>query len=524
MRDLIRRYRICRLSFALYIFVLVAPAYAQLQPVWEITVGPDSVETLGGATLLRTGSLFLSVSNVHGTSAYYHIDDSGLHSIGHIEPEYQYPAGLELSSHGIAAVLSQQDVSSQLGLIELAQQQFQLSWILNSSYRSSYLHYTDFYDRYFYAGGVLNRSQACVEVLNRNGNTIWQDVLSVSEQEAIDVNDVAMNVVGNIYMPIIYSYNNTVRLLLRTYDVDGLFTTQQVYPAPPGLLMYARSCDIAVDGNVYLSGVFSLAENSVSSIVAFTPDGELIHSYGDGEFSKVITYTSDGGYFSVEGSFQYEPLTIRRYDASYTLLWENSFIVDDDNFITFYDSLIILDPSGYFYLIGSYEREIQNEYERNVFVAKFTGEQTDLALTVNNYGNDSSVPAPGRFYWHGELTNNTDSDITTDVWVIVRGPDGYPSEPLRIWSDITIPANSIYEADLRQNVPANAASGEYNYVVRAGAYSPDDPQHTIQAYFPITVTGGTDVVRDPPRMHGIVAAPFDEPAQVEITPEFKTTK
>lgn len=152
------------------------------------------------------------------------------------------------------------------------------------------------------------------------------------------------------------------------------------------------------------------------------------------------------------------------------------------------------------------------------YLEKFCLDPTDLEIAINPYSPDSRHPAPGRFFWHGTLTNNTDADIVTDVWVIVRGPDGYPSEPLRVWEDITVPANGIYEADLRQNIPADAASGEYNYIVRAGTYEPGDPQHTIQAYFPFAVTGGTEVNFDPPRVRGVVAAPFDGPivtAQVE---------
>ncbi len=215
-------------------------------------------------------------------------------------------------------------------------------------------------------------------------------------------------------------------------------------------------------------------------------------------------------------------LRLRRFDASWNLLWSYDYENNQFNYDEFFQVTPVVTSEGEIVLFGHFlVFDPWPDVEVGTFITKLSSVPTDLEIDISPISNVHGVPAPGRINWHGALTNNTDADIVTDVWVIVRGPDGYPSEPLRVWEDITVPANGFYEADLQQNVPADAASGEYNYILRAGTYEPGDPQHTIQAYFPLTVTGGTEVNLDPPRTRGVVAAPFERPKMVELAPELK---
>ncbi len=311
-------------------------------------------------------------------------------------------------------------------------------------------------------------------------------------------------------------------MFLLKYNLNGNLLNEYNYTDYRG----TRNIDLLPDGNMFLSVSSSddYPDLYLAGII-INQDAELVHEYIipeiEDEWDANIWLMPDGGYLTTTVRMDEYPdhtsILLDRYDANFSHLWQYDYDNHQQEYYYIYDYDVLIDSHGDIVLFGQAD-DVGYDEPEFVFLSKFTPDPTDLEITVDGYGDVSAVPAPGRFFWHGMLTNNTDADIVTDVWVIVRGPDGYPSEPLRVWQDITVPANGVYEADLRQNVPTDAASGEYNYILRAGTYDPDNPQHTIQAYFPLTVTGGPEVNLDPPRVRGVVAAPFDGPivtAQVE---------
>ncbi len=250
--------------------------------------------------------------------------------------------------------------------------------------------------------------------------------------------------------------------------------------------------------------------------IEITPDGDLLRTMEAPDVDNAINHKiwamPDGGYLATCTQYREYPqrsaIILTRYDATYTQLWQDDYSVSGFDYDEILDYDVIIHSDGHISLFGDLTNYEGSDCD---FLARLQPDPTDFEIAVDAYADVSAVPAPGRFFWHGTLTNNTDADITTDIWVIVRGPDGYPSEPLRVWENITVPANGVYEADLRQNIPADAASGEYNYILRAGTYEPGNPQHVVQDYFTLTVTGGTEVNLDPTRTRGVVAAPFDGP-------------
>ncbi len=290
--------------------------------------------------------------------------------------------------------------------------------------------------------------------------------------------------------------------------------------------MSPHAIEMMPDGNLFVKGTFYFTQDDANYAMILSPDGDLLTVWDDpytGDYwDNDVWLLPDGGFLSthigdIGQPFHYE-IEFICYDGSWNELWRNSEVDFERRYsaVNSYTGYITSDRSMLFY--GQFQH---GDYEWDALLLKYDLAPSDLEIDVFRYSN-RGVPAPGRFYWHGTLINNTDADINTAVWVLVRGPDGYPSEPLRVWEDITVPANGTYEADLRQNIPADAASGEYNYIVRAGLeYNPGQLQHSIQAYFPLTITGGAAVDLDPPRVRGVVAAPFEGPAMVELAPEVK---
>ncbi len=338
--------------------------------------------------------------------------------------------------------------------------------------------------------------------------------------------DIAANIAGIIYVPINYSntgMNNKV-YLVKTSQTGNIIDTTSYESTNNNSLHFAESINILCDGNLLLNGDFAIEPDLTYAALLLSPDGD-VHGYW-GDSRQRMQPLPDGGYIASIPDFDTnDQILMQRFNAMGTPIVDWTYTVEFEPAITSVeDPILLVTPDGETILYGKYTYMRPDfTFEDDLYAIKFAAWHTDLEIAIDRTCNLSAIPAPGRFFWRGVMTNNTNTDLTTDVWVIVRGPDGYPSEPLRVWEDIIVPANGVYEADLRQNVPADAASGEYNYIVRAGTYDPDNPQHTIQAYFPLTVTGGTEVDLDPPRTRGVVAAPFDGPQLVEIAPELKTT-
>ncbi len=338
-----------------------------------------------------------------------------------------------------------------------------------------------------------------------SGSLMWTTLLGgIVNQHCYSVNS---TVTGLIH-PVVTSYGIIV------YDISpsGTIEDSTVFIRQNGLSVHASyHSEVLPDGNLLIAGQLAMDADSMYSGLTLSPDGEIINYWGHQGMSL-------GPYFPLYGmpdggsiSYRHHDgsnLEFTRYDATGTPLftWDYYCTVEDCVYIE--RDIAAVSRLGEIVVFGEYG---VGEFETNVFLAKFSAGHTDLEISARPNRSLNSVHPPNRFTWHGTLTNNTDVDIVTDVWVIVRGPAGYPSESLRVWEDITVPANGTYEADLQQSIPANTASGEYNYIVRAGAYTDNGPQHTIQAFFPFTVTGGTEVDFDPPRHLDVVAAPFEGP-------------
>lgn len=80
-------------------------------------------------------------------------------------------------------------------------------------------------------------------------------------------------------------------------------------------------------------------------------------------------------------------------------------------------------------------------------------------------------PTGGHLRFEVELTNNTGSAVSTDVWTGAVLPDGSTFGPIILRQGVNLGPGATITRDLRQNVPANAPSGEYSYFILAGSFA-----------------------------------------------------
>jgi hypothetical protein len=96
------------------------------------------------------------------------------------------------------------------------------------------------------------------------------------------------------------------------------------------------------------------------------------------------------------------------------------------------------------------------------------------------------IPANGgSFGFNIQITNNEISPVTFDVWTEVLLPSGFTYGPI-LNRTLTLPAGNSVSRHLTQSIPANAPSGDYQYIAKVGN-APNDPWS--QDSFPFTKIG-----------------------------------
>lgn len=94
-----------------------------------------------------------------------------------------------------------------------------------------------------------------------------------------------------------------------------------------------------------------------------------------------------------------------------------------------------------------------------------------LTLTMDPDSTTLTVPANGgTISFHAELSNNSTSNISTDVWSGVILPDGSVYGPIILRTGMNLAPGAMTSRDMAQNVPASAPSGDYTYFFLAGSY------------------------------------------------------
>ncbi|MBD3234347.1 MAG: T9SS type A sorting domain-containing protein [candidate division Zixibacteria bacterium] len=116
------------------------------------------------------------------------------------------------------------------------------------------------------------------------------------------------------------------------------------------------------------------------------------------------------------------------------------------------------------------------------------GGQSEPDVAIDMIPDDPPIVVPpgGSFTYTGELVNNTNSQQTKDVWVMMDVP-GYGSYgPVMRMNNVPIGPNQTLSTGVTQNVPNFAPTGDYTYYAFDGDY-PDIKEDS--AWFNFTVSG-----------------------------------
>ncbi|MFH1861564.1 MAG: T9SS type A sorting domain-containing protein, partial [bacterium] len=107
----------------------------------------------------------------------------------------------------------------------------------------------------------------------------------------------------------------------------------------------------------------------------------------------------------------------------------------------------------------------------------------DLEATATPAISPVIIPAAGgSFDYNIFLANNTEYNVTADVWTLAIRPNGAETRSF-INVNITAPSSVQISRDRTQGIPGSAAPGTYQYVLRWGAYP---NQAWAESSFPFT--------------------------------------
>ncbi|MBD3234815.1 MAG: T9SS type A sorting domain-containing protein [candidate division Zixibacteria bacterium] len=129
---------------------------------------------------------------------------------------------------------------------------------------------------------------------------------------------------------------------------------------------------------------------------------------------------------------------------------------------------------------------LDNEFA-NMWLIKLYGEQSNQ-LTINMIPENPPivVPAGSSFTYTGEITNNTDLNLTTDIWIVADVPEyGYFGPVYRISNLALQPFETLTQISNAQEVPMDAPLGSYEYIAFCGDYP---NLITDSSYFNFVVT------------------------------------
>ncbi len=214
--------------------------------------------------------------------------------------------------------------------------------------------------------------------------------------------------------------------------------------------------------------------------------GEVIWSrtYGgeswDDAFS--VAETDDGGYvmtgWTQSFGARFFDIYILRMDSVGDTLWTRKYGLDGQD-----ESYSIRQTSDGGYIVTGI---LDGEFS-NMWLLKLYGEQSNQ-LTINIIPENPPivVPAGSSFTYTGEITNNTDGDLTTDIWIVVDVPGyGYLGPVYRINNLTLQPFETLTQISNAQEIPMDAPAGSYEYIAFCGDY----PNSIIDsAYFNFVVT------------------------------------
>ncbi len=460
---------------ALFITLAVTSS-AQLSTIWQSQIGGTEIDDFRAMAQLANGDIVASANGDNGVEFFrYDFEDGTLLDRVTI-PKVVTGAPLVALNEGRLLIgidlPDTYDQSSTYGEYDLAQG---FNWIIELDGRHQHLNPMS--EGRYVSGGTVASQQSTrhrVMKLNADGTTIWSVPMgSLGEigVEAIETSTEAIASVGtddsgNIHVYFLYANGN---LYLHTEITDYAGWS----PVVDGIIQEA-------DGNLMLHGSFPVNDDLTHTFIRISPDGDVLAHLGD--WPNPVVLMPHGGYLSYEAEGDGGVL-MKCYDICYQHMhWLDQYTVPGSLNDPGPDcSRMLISQSQELILAGSYYTGPDEEQE--AYIIKFNRIPNDLVVSAKTPRPGVVIEPPGVLHWYGQLINTLDNDTFTDVWVMACTPSGYPTEPIRMWEDVTIPACETITRMLHRFAPVGVHAGEWVYILRTGEY----PNASQQACFTFTI-------------------------------------
>jgi hypothetical protein len=327
-----------------------------------------------------------------------------------------------------------------------------------------------------------------------NGDTLWTRTYGGSRiDQALDAHQTSDG--GYVLVGYTESFGaGSADFYVVKTDANGDTIWTRVYGGE--LRDECQSIRETADGGYFLAGYsrsFGASDELNIYLVKTDANGDTLWTRTYGGVEDDWTYdgqqTPDGGYFIAGTSYSFGPglydFWLLKCDANGDTLWSRLYGGGESD-----DARAFQLTSDGAYAICGYT-ESYGAGSQDIWLVKVEGEapEPDIAIgMIPDITPPIVLPAGSNFVYEGTLTNNTNGDLYTDVWIkACYIPNGSYHGPYKTYYDLLVPANSTRSYyPVRQHIPGFAAPADYNYIAYCGEW----PENNIidSTFFMITVT------------------------------------
>jgi hypothetical protein len=264
--------------------------------------------------------------------------------------------------------------------------------------------------------------------------------------------------------------------LLRT-DAGGDTLWTKLYGGPIDVV--ARSVAVTSDQGFIVAGNTDQWGGTADGVLVKTDSAGMVewaklYGWDSDQYFHSVASTSDGGYIAAGygwtgGDGWYDAYVVKT-DASGAVEWENTYGGAQDEHAQF----VTESQDGGYVVCG--DTRSYGAGAGDVYILGLAGPQPlpDVSIAVWPDTTPLIVPKGGSFGFSGTLVNNSDGDVTVDVWTMAMGPWKYTFGPFKLYEGVEMGPGDSLSAHLVQAVPRGAPPGDYSYIAYTGFY-PGEP-------------------------------------------------
>lgn len=260
--------------------------------------------------------------------------------------------------------------------------------------------------------------------------------------------------------------------LLKT-DADGDTAWTRLYGGTTAVA--ARSVQETSDGGFIVAGYTDPWGGTADALLLKTdgegePEWVRLFGWDGDQYAHSVQQTSDGGYIAagyawMGGDGWYDAYVVKT-DALGQAEWQSTYGGPQDEHAQCVREM----HDGNYVVAG--ETRSYGAGAGDVYLMGLAGPQPlpDVSIEVWPDALPLIVPQGGSFGFHGALVNNSNTEVTVDVWTMAVGPGKSVFGPLKLFEGVEMGPYQIIEAHLLQYVPRAAPLGDYVYIAYCGYY------------------------------------------------------